>query len=194
MNNYVVCENGRLVGIDVGINHLLATSEESGVESAQLIGSDVKQKIERIKRKEQGSKKQRRAKRGLSHTIHQHVKDFSTHNRNMRLVVVENLQNLKKGKKNRSKDFRKTLNNWNYRELLEIIQGHRELNRVSFRRVFPDKTSQTCPSCSHVERGHRVGEVFCCLKCGLSNQVDIVGAQNILIRFTSGRYSATFKT
>jgi IS605 OrfB family transposase len=152
---------GKLIGIDCGINHLMADSE--GV----LYGSEVKNLINIIKRKRQGSKAYKRAKKTLSYYIHKTVKelDFS----NLRLAVCEKLKGLKQGKKkNRSKDFRKTLSNWNYGELLRIIQMRSEENRVSFRTVIPYKTSQTCPSCSHTERGNRVNENFKCLKCGYS--------------------------
>ena len=50
-------ETGQCVGIDVGINHLLATSDK------ELFGSEVKTLIATIKRKTQGSKAYKRAKR-----------------------------------------------------------------------------------------------------------------------------------
>ena len=53
---------GKLIGIDVGINHLLALSYGS------LYGSEVKPLIEIIKRKKQGSKAYKRAKKtGILH-------------------------------------------------------------------------------------------------------------------------------
>ena len=178
---------GKLIGADVGINHLIATSEGS------LHGSEVKPLINVIKRKKQASKAYKRAKKTLSYYIHKVVKELNFGE--LRLAVVEKLEYLKQGKKkNRSKAFRKTLSNWNYRELLRIIEMRCEENRVSFRSVPPYKTSQTCPSCSHAERGNRVCENFKCLKCGDSGQADIVGALNILTRFTTGQYGAGFKT
>lgn len=178
---------GKSIGVDVGINHLLATSDK------ELIGSDVKTFINIIKRKKQNSKAYIRAKKTLSYYLHKVVKD-SLHWKELQLVVVEKLKDLKKGKQpNRGKAFRKTLSNWNYRELLEIIQMRCEENRVFFRSVNPYKTSQTCPSCSHAERGNRVEENFKCLKCGYSEHADIVGSLNILTRFTTGQYGADFK-
>lgn len=180
---------GDKVGLDVGINHLIATSK------GELLGSEVKELIATIKRKQQGSMAYKRAKSTLSYYLHKQVKDFFKANPALSLVVVERLKGLKQGKQpNRGKAFRKTLSHWNYRELLNIIQMRTEEDRVSFRSVNPYKTSQQCPSCAHTERGNRKNEKFCCLRCGYSDQADIVGAQNILDRFTSGRYGATFKT
>jgi IS605 OrfB family transposase len=182
-------EQGKLIGLDVGINHLLATSE------GDLFGSKVKDLINIIKRKQQGSKAYIRAKKTLSYYLHKQVKDFFQAKSALRLVVVERLKELKKGQQpGRGKAFRKTLSNWNYGELLKIIQMRAEENRVFFRSVNPYKTSQQCPHCSHTERGNRSGEKFCCLRCGYSDQADLVGAQNILDRFTSGRYGVAFQT
>lgn len=179
---------GQSIGVDVGINHLLATSEK------QLIGSDVRSLINIIKRKKQNSRAYIRAKKTLSYYLHKVVKD-SLHWKELWLVVVEKLKDLKKGKQpDRGKTFRKTLSNWNYGELLNIIQMRCEENRVFFRSINPYKTSQACPSCSHIERGNRVGENFRCLKCGYSEHADIVGSFNILTRFTTGRYGAGFQT
>ncbi len=181
-------ETGQCVGIDVGINHLLATSDK------ELFGSEVKPLIEKIKQKTQGSKAYKRAKKTLSCYLHNVVKDyFATHA--LRLVVVEHLRDMKQGKrKNRSKEFRKTLSHWNYRELLDIIQLRCEEHRVSFRSVNPYKTSQRCPRCGHTQRENRNGEEFHCLQCGFEEQADIVGSMNILQRFLSGRYGAGFQT
>ncbi len=181
-------KTGQCVGIDVGINHLLATSDK------ELFGSEVKTLIAAIKRKTQGSKAYKRAKKTLFYYLHKVVKDyFASHN--LRLVAVEHLRDMKQGKrKNRSKEFRKTLSHWNYRELLEIIHLRCEEHRVSFRSVSPYKTSQRCPRCSHTQRENRHGEEFHCLQCGFEEQADIVGSMNILQRCLSGRYGAGFQT
>ena len=96
---------GDIVGIDVGINHLLAVS------NGNLFGSEVKSLINIIKRKKQGSNKYKKAKKTLSYYLHKTVKDCLPWSE-LRLVVVERLKDLKKGKKpNRGKEFRKTLSN-----------------------------------------------------------------------------------
>ncbi|MCP4344445.1 MAG: IS200/IS605 family element transposase accessory protein TnpB [Desulfobacterales bacterium] len=182
-------EEGGLVGIDAGINWLIATSDRD------FLGNEAKPLISKIKRKRQGSEAYKRAKKELSYYIHKIVKDYFIKN-DLRLVVTEKLKDLKFNtkQKNRTKEFRKTLSNWNYRELLNIIQMRCEENRVSFRSVNPFETSQKCPACTHVQRENRNGEEFKCLKCGYSEQADFVGSLNILHRFLTGPYGAGFKT
>lgn len=180
--------SGTSVGIDVGINKLLATSDGA------LMGDRVKELISRIKRKAHGSNGQRRARSALSNYLRYTVKEFFLCHLELSLVVVERLKNMKQGKQpNRGKQFRKTLSSWNYRELLDCIQSHCQVNRVSFRSVNPYKTSQTCPSCSHAERGNRANEKFRCLRCGYSGDADVIGARNILARFLTGQYGAGFQ-
>ncbi|QTA83237.1 Transposase, IS605 family [Desulfonema limicola] len=184
-------QEGKLVGIDAGINHLMTTSKR------EFLGNEVSPLISKIKRKHQGSKAYKRAKKELSYYIHKTVKDYFADN-NLQLVVTEKLKNLKHNtrQKNRTKELRKTLSNWNYRELLNIIQMRCEENRVSFRSVSPFKTSQKCPNpdCAHTQRENRNNEEFKCLKCGYSEQADYVGSLNILYRFLTGPYGAGFKT
>ncbi len=182
-------EFGKAVGIDAGINHLMTASER------EFLGNDIKPLISKIKRKRQGSEAYKRAKKELSYYIHKTVKDYFE-NRDLKLVVTEKLKDLKLNtkEKNKTKEFRKTLSNWNYRELLNIIQMRCEENRVSFRSVSPFMTSQRCPRCTHTQRENRRGEEFECLSCGYSEQADYAGSLNILHRFLTGRYGAGFKT
>ncbi len=178
---------GHMVGLDVGINHLFATSDGT------LHGRKTKALINVIKRRKYGSKGWWRAKKTLRYYLHRMVKEYFQAN-TLRLVVVEKLHKLRDGKKGRSKGFRKTLHYWDYRVLLDIIRSHCERNRVSKRSVNPYKTSQTCPVCDHVARDNRQNAKFCCLNCGHSNHADTVGAQNILSRLLCGQYGAAFKT
>ena len=47
-------------------------------------------------------------------------------------------------------------------------------------RVDPRSTSRTCPMCGHVDKENRKTQaVFCCMKCGYSDNADLVGAINI---------------
>jgi len=185
-------ENGKLVGIDAGINHLMTTSER------EFLGNDIKPLISKIKRKRQSLKAYKRAKKELSYYIHKTVKDYIADGE-LKLAVTEKLKDLKLNtkEKNKTKEFRKTLSNWNYRELLRIIQMRCEENRVFFRSVSPFKTSQKCPKCTHTQRENRRGEEFKCLKCGYSEQADFVGSyqfafKNCVIRvcFQLWRFSS----
>ena len=187
---------GEMLGVDIGMNKLLATTQR------KFIGDGIiREKLEILHRKKFASKGYYRAKEDLKETINKLCKELPWSELSM--IVVENLKNLKKGTKKKkskkyrrkSKAFRRLLHNWNYRQVLARIQALSEENRVSFRSVSPWKTSQTCPICGHVEQKNRLSqELFCCQKCGHSDNADFVGAQNILNRFITGSYGISCKS
>jgi IS605 OrfB family transposase len=179
---------GKLIGIDTGIKALASTSD------GKQFGKDVEKHIENIKRCKYGSKNQRRRRNALKQYINETVKEIT--NENPQLVVVEKLNNLNyktKLKRRLSKNMRRSLGSWNYRYWLNRLQMAMEENRVSFRSVRPEHTSQRCSNCGHTERRNRKGEVFRCLKCDHSENADINAASNILQRFLRGLYGASYK-
>jgi putative transposase len=178
------------IGIDTGIKAL------ASLNNNQQFGIDTETCIERIKRCEHGSNGQKQARRAFKQRIDEVVKDIARHFEQIDLVVVENLKNMNyksKLKRRLSKNMRRSIGTWAYRYWLKRLEQACETNRVSFRTVAPFYTSQTCPSCGHVDRGNRVGQVFRCLSCGHAGNADVVGAVNILTRFLTGQYGARYK-
>ncbi|MGK0289308.1 MAG: IS605 OrfB family transposase [bacterium] len=175
-------EKGIQVGLDVGMNCLLASSEED------MMGMEVKSLIQKIKRKRQGSKAWYRAKRELKQYFHEVVSKFFKKHPNLQTTFVENLKGIKQNSKNKKRtyyQFRKSLHHWNQGQLLDIIQSYTEINRVSFRRVNPFQTSITCPTllggCGRVEEKSRKSQSeFECLHCGLKGKADFFASLNIL--------------
>ena len=175
------------MGVDTGINALATLS------TGEQLGTDIKGIIERVKRCEHGSKGQRRAKRALRQRIDEVAKVVTSKSD---LIVVEALKKMGfngKLKRRLSKNMRRSIGTWNWRYWLMRLEQNCERNRVSFRSVAPQYTSQTCHGCGHVDRGNRVGEVFCCLKCGHKDNADINASRNILDRFLTGLYGAGYQ-
>ena len=188
-----VCDkkNGvNAIGIDTGIKAL------ASFNNGQQYGLDTEACIERIKRCEHGSNGQKQARRAFKQRIDEVVKEIVKHFEQIDLVVVEKLKNMNlksKLKRRLSKNMRRSIGTWAYRYWLKRLEMACETNRVSFRTVASFYTSQTCPSCGHVDRGNRVGQMFRCLKCGHTGNADVVGARNILTRFLTGLYGARYK-
>ena len=178
------------IGIDTGIKALASFNN-----GAQL-GLDTEDCIERIKRCEHGSNGQKQARRAFKQRIDEVVQEIVKEFKHIDLVVVEALKNMNyksKLKRRLSKNMRRSIGTWAYRYWLKRLEQACEVNRVGFRTVAPFYTSQTCPSCGHVDRGNRVGQVFRCLKCGHAGNADIIAARNILTRFLTGLYGARYK-
>jgi IS605 OrfB family transposase len=180
-------ESDRCLGIDTGINAL------ASVSTGQQFGLDIKAGIERIKRCRHGSKGQLRASRALRQRMDETAKEILDVTQ-ATLVVTEDLKNITKNTKRRLvKSMRRSIGRWNVRYWLGTLERLCEWNRVSFRRVSPKYTSQTCSECGHIDRGNRSGELFLCLSCGHEANADVQASQNILTRFLTGPYGAGCK-
>ena len=178
---------GEIIGVDTGIN-ALAT-----LDTGEQYGKEIKQHIERVKRCQQGSKGQQKARRALKQYIDETAKAVV---KDKRLVVVEKLRQMNyktKLKRRLSKNMRRSLGTWNYRYWLMRVEAACEIGRSSFRSVAPQYTSQRCHACGHTERGNRNGEMFKCRSCGHTDNADVNAAKNILLRFTTGPYGASFQ-
>lgn len=181
-------EGKKCIGIDTGINALASLS------TGEQLGKDIKPHIERVKRCKQGSNGKLRARRALKQRIDEVAKEVVK--KDIDLVVVEALKKMgHNGKLKRllSKNIRRSIGSWNWKYWLTRLEMACETNRVSFRQVTPYYTSQTCPSCSHTDRGNRSGEVFQCQSCGYTDNADINASRNILNRFLTGKYGSCYK-
>jgi putative transposase len=178
------------IGIDTGIKAL------ASINNGAQFGLDTEALIERIKRCAHGSNGQKQARRAFKQRIDEVVQEIVKEFKNIDLVVVEALKNLNyksKLKRRLSKNMRRSIGTWAYRYWLRRLEQACEMNRVHFKSVAPSYTSQTCPSCGHVDRGNRVGQVFRCLSCGHTGNADVCAARNILTRFLTGLYGARYK-
>ncbi len=176
-----------IVGIDTGINALASTSDNI------QFGTNIKELIEKSKRCKHGSKGKQRAINTLKQRINEVAKEVI---KNKDLVVVEKLSNLNNNSKLKgrlSKNIRSSIGSWNYSYWLMRLEQKCEENRVSFRTVSPQYTSQMCSKCGHIDRSNRNGEMFKCQKCGHTDNADINAALNILERFVTGKYGFCYK-
>ena len=168
-------EQGTVLGIDVGLNKLIATSD------GKIYGADMSKYVRRVCRCKNGSKGKFRARRARDQYIDETLNQLPWDK--LQLVAVEKLTNLKKGKKpNRGKSFRRALAPWTYAYVLRRIEWKARLNRVRRVEVNPAYTSQICPSCTHRARSNRVNEKFVCVRCGYAADADFVGSVNFLAR------------
>lgn len=166
---------GTTLGVDIGINKLLADS------NGNFYGQDFKRIRDKILRKRPGSQGRKRAATERDNYICHVVKQLPWSQ--LSAIGVEDLTNLKKGKKkNRSKAFRKAIAPWTYRRVLNWIEYNAQANRVRLVRVNPANTSRECPVCGECSTLNRRGEKFLCISCGHKADADTIGAQNILDR------------
>jgi IS605 OrfB family transposase len=176
----VSSEHKRTVGIDVGYKKLISSS--SGIHYGQEL-NDVYTKISR---KQQGSKKFKRALIERNELINFYVKEF-INNEQPDEVVIEDLKNVKH--KSSGKIFKKTMNKmqrWSYDRTFNKLELLSESKGFVIKKVNPAYTSQTCSKCGNVHKESRQGEIYECVNCGIKIDADYNAALNILHRGAYG--------
>lgn len=198
---------GRVVGIDLGLDNLVATSEGRLVDNERLVARS-RERLAQAQRvvagRRRGSERRRRAagrvgdiqrriarqrRDGLHKLSRALVDDYD-------LIVHEDLKitNMTRrpapvpdgsggygpnGARAKAGLNREILGaGWGI--LLGMIAYKAEEAGRQVIAVDPRHTSQRCHSCGHVDAGNRVGAVFRCLGCGHADHADINAARNIL--------------
>jgi putative transposase len=168
--------DGPVLGIDRGVNNVLATSER------ELIGTELDKHIDRIKRTVPKSKGRIRARKARDQYVHECLKrlPFSR----FAVFAIEMLKGIKHGKRGKlSRRTNRRFSHWTVGRMGVRLQQLCEEHAVQLCEVPPAYTSQTCPECSHRERANRCGAVFRCVLCGYQDHADLVGARNIRDRW-----------
>ncbi|GIW89662.1 MAG: hypothetical protein KatS3mg109_0094 [Pirellulaceae bacterium] len=172
--------SGDDIGVDIGVDRLLVTSEGDILDDGQH-----KQICQKTARKKPGSKARKRAFDHRNNHIGEVVNRLPWGR--LKTIVVEKLTDMKRGKKKgRGKSFRKALSPWRYRQVLTRIEQKAQEYGVLLVAVDPRNTSRECPACGTVSKENRKGAVFNCVSCGHSDNADKVGATNILRRYLFG--------
>lgn len=161
-------ENHKFIGIDVGINNALATSDGS------IFGKEIKEL--RIRTRWRNYKrKMTPSKQSLNRHANKIVESYPDTD-----FVVEDL--LFKGKRKSNRQFRRRHNNWAYNHLAKKLSEIGHLEGFQVIKVDPAYSSQTCPMCEFIDGANRRGEKFLCGQCGYKGNADIVGAMNLIGR------------
>lgn len=160
---------GPVLGVDVGVRQLLATSD------GMFLGSDFPAVRDKVRRRKPGSKGRRRARRERDDLICAAVKQLPW--AEVSAVALEDLTGIKRGKKpGQGKKLRRALAPWRtplvHQRAIALAAEHGVL-AISVPSWW---NSVTCPVCRHRSKENRVRNVFRCQGCGHVDDADRVGA------------------
>lgn len=173
-------DTGCNIGFDSGYKKLL--SDSNGTH----YGVELNNIYDQLSKKQRGSKSFKRLLIHKKNTINKVVNQIPLDN--TLTVVVEDLEQVKTKSKLNTKIMNK-MQYWSYKQVLDKLEDRSELEGFYFIKVNPAYTSQTCSSCSTVNKSNRKGEIYNCT-CGLTMDADTNAAINILHR---GVYSSSNK-
>ena len=166
----------KVVGIDLGYKKLISSS--SGIHYGLKLNSIY----DKISRKQQGSKKFKRALIERNELINYSVKEFiQTEWPNE--LIIENLKHVKN--KTSGKIHHKTMNKlqrWSYNRTINKLNQLSESEGFIIKKVDPAYTSQTCSNCGNICKESRKGEIYECVNCNMKIDADYNAAMNILKR------------
>lgn len=183
MPNEPIKTVGETVGLDIGLNKLIADS------NGAFHGQQIKSVCANIRRKKPGSLAKRRARRQRKDYVNFVCRRLPW--QTTKTFVLEDLTGMKVGKGNRGKRNRKLLAPWSYRQVRTRLEQLAPENRVGLVFINPKGTSRTCPSCGLENAKNRVGEKFDCVRCNYTSDADYVGAINARKKATTGNCSET---
>ena len=172
---------GSSVGIDLGYNKLIATSNN------EIIGTELKEIYNKISNKKQGSKKFKNLLIHRDNLINFYVNKIDISK--LKTIIIEDLVNVKH-KSKLHKKLNNKLQRWSYRKTIDKLSRTCEVNGIELVKVSPTYTSQTCSCCGNIDKSSRKLEIYHCISCGYEIDADINASINILNR---GIYSFSNK-
>lgn len=165
-------KQGKVVGVDIGYKKLLIDSNKN------VYDVGLEKVYEKIARKKQKSKAFDRALVERNNLINQSLNKMELVS--TRELVAEDLKGVKHKTKGRvRKEFNRKLQRWSYPRVLGKLSMLCEDAGITFTKVNPAYTSQTCCKCGAVDRKSRKGEVFKCIACENLIDADFNAAINI---------------
>jgi IS605 OrfB family transposase len=180
---------GRMIGVDRGINNLVATSSGWFFE-----GHDVfyrKQRYVRLRARLQAKgthsakrhlgKMRGREKRfmaDVNHCISRNLINAAGING---VLVLENLKGIRKARHRREQNW--LFSNWAFYQLEGFLKYKGGESGVAIEFVPARDTSKACSVCGSLRKGQRQGSVFKCKSCHVVLNADLNAAKNILHRY-----------
>ncbi|WOE49984.1 transposase [Sulfuracidifex metallicus DSM 6482 = JCM 9184] len=185
-------KTGKVVGIDLGVEKLVTTSDGVVIENPKVfdkVEKTLKILQQSLSRKKKGSRNYEKVREKLA-KLHEHVKDLMSdyiHKVTSWLVeqydeiYVEDLGVKEMVEDSESKTLRKHILHSNFSKFVSYLsyKAKRAGRRVV--KVDPRNTSKTCARCGHVKKDLTLADrIFSCPKCGWAVDRDYNASLNIL--------------
>jgi transposase len=177
--------NDRVVGYDLGFKKLFTSSD------GEMVGQGLEAKMEKIARKQKGSKAYERALAERDNYINHEIKKL---NMDIGTAVVENLKGLKSNIGARIMLSSGKREAWTYAKAIKRFKTLCGDRGVLLRKVNPKYTSQTCSKCGVKDKHSRNGEQFCCVACGYTTDADFNASCNIRSKYLESKACRLCKT
>ncbi|QLJ53310.1 MAG: Transposase [Candidatus Fermentimicrarchaeum limneticum] len=181
-------KTGKVVGVDRGINNIIATSDGWLHDSIHVF--EIKRHYVSLRGRLQSkgtpsarrhlkklSGKEKRFMRDVNHCLSRRLIDSAEKDG---VIVLENLKGVRNVRHRRKQNW--LFSNWAFYQLEQFLAYKAEESGVAVEFIPARDTSKTCSICGI--RGQRHGSIFRCKACGAVLNADLNAAKNILHRYT----------
>lgn len=178
-----------ILGLDVGLKHLLASSEGDLLGQhvlPRLIALDRQISTLAANRQRQGLKVRsprydalvRRMRGFLDNEVRRTLRQVLLRHRPSEVAV----ERLDFRAPQLSRRMNRLVQNFGRRVFKEALETYSMQYGFRWTEVEPAYSSQTCRLCGYVDKRNRKGEVFKCLHCGQQEHADVHASRNIATR------------
>ena len=180
--------NGKLIGIDRGINNIAVVSNNKFYG-----GGTVKNTVNRHRRlrkllQKKGTESAKRhlrrlrgqEKRFRADINHQVSKQIINSLNPGDTIVLEELTGIRN--KRLRKEQRTMINSWSYYQLEQFLIYKAKTKGIGVEYIDARYTSQRCSQCGHICRNNRKQHSFKCKKCGFRLNADLNASRNIVVK------------
>lgn len=202
---YPESKSKEIVGIDIGLNKLITTSDGEVIEQNERIVKRLKKLVKKQSNRDSlqahlckkyndesfelsnknYSKQQRKLTRFVTCDNRYRVKKF-LESRLDNHIIIEDLQIAYSATKSKMINF--LLKRMHISQIKNYLIDYSKKLGIKVSQVNAAYTSQTCPECSHVHKDNRkTQEKFSCVSCGYSGNADFVASVNIKNRYFDKR-------
>lgn len=126
----------------------------------------------------------------IEHKVSRSVVNWAV-GRQVGTLVIGDVRNVASGKR-LNRVAQQKIGNWTHGRLRRQISYKAEASGIQTELIGEQYTSQTCPQCG--SRYKPKGRVYHCPACGFEGHRDVVGAANILSKFTLGEVGKIWPT
>lgn len=189
-NSPLLKSDGDVVGLDRGLINLVTTSRGKVYDSKKIRKNQRKHLFLRRVLSAKGTRsskrllkklsgKEKRFNREQNHIV---TKELSR-DKTVKTYVLEDLKGIRN--KKRGKKLNKLLSSWSFSQFEFFLEYKCEERGIEVDFVDARYTSQKCSSCGLVRKENRVGQKYCCARCGHRENADVNAAKNIRDRWVS---------
>ena len=181
----ILPSTGREIGIDVGLNHFIATRDGETTEAPKYFRKSalkLKRSHQKVSRRKKGSNRRKKAVKNLAKTSEHIANQRRDHAHKVaRKLVDENdviaVEDLKIMNMVRNNRLSKSIHDASWGLFLDILYAKAESAGRTFVRVNPRGTSQRCSACGVTVQKSLAVRVHSCPLCGLVIDRDVNAAR-----------------